>query len=58
MLRSDGDRPRYISLGWDPATGLSSPWSVTFPAGLFDHPAFVTRRVGDWTVAAVRGGGG
>ena len=58
VLRSDGDRPRYISLGWDPATGMSSPWSVTFPAGLFDHPAFVTRRVGDWTVAAVRGGGG
>ena len=58
VLLSDGDRPRYTSLGWDPATGTSSPWSVTFPAGLFDHPAFVTRRVGDWTVAAVRSGGG
>ncbi len=58
VLQSDGDRAEYTSLGWDPATATSPSWSVTFPPGLFDHPGFVTRSVGGWTVAAVRAGGG
>lgn len=54
VLRTDGGHPTYTSLGWDPATGQALPWSVTLPAGLFDRPEFVTRRLGSWTVAAVR----
>lgn len=58
VLSSDGGQARYTSQAWDPAAGTSSAWSVTFPAGLFDDPAFVTRHVGGWTVAALRRNGG
>ncbi len=56
VLRSDGGSVRYASLGWDPASGTSSSWSVALPADVFSRPAFVTRAVGGWTVAALRRG--
>jgi galactan 5-O-arabinofuranosyltransferase len=46
----------FSSTSWTPAAAQSTPWTVTLPAGLFDRPDFVTRRVGDWTVAALRRG--
>lgn len=58
VLQSQGDRPTYTSMAWDPRTGASPTWTVRLAAGLLDDPAFATRHVGSWTVAALRKPGG
>jgi galactan 5-O-arabinofuranosyltransferase len=54
VLRADGDGYSYTSTAWDPEDAESTAWTVHFPAELFDSPDFVSTRVGDRTVAALR----
>lgn len=56
VLRHGAAGPTFSSSAWDPGAATSTSWTVTLPSGLFDGPDFVTRRVGDWTVAALRRG--
>ena len=55
LLKDDenGD-PTFGSADWDPAVAESPKWSVSLPAELFSSDDFVTTRVGDWTVAALK----
>jgi galactan 5-O-arabinofuranosyltransferase len=54
VLRADGDGYSYTSTAWDPEDARSTAWTVHFSAELFDSPDFVSTRVGDRTVAALR----
>ena len=55
LLKDDGKGdPTFGSADWDPAVGKSPKWSVSLPAEVFSGDDFVTTRVGDWTVAALK----
>jgi galactan 5-O-arabinofuranosyltransferase len=55
-LRVDDDgTATFGSAGWDPLGGpRGGGWSVELPESLFDGDDFVTTRVGDWLVAALK----
>jgi galactan 5-O-arabinofuranosyltransferase len=55
LLKEDkAGHPTFSSADWDPLAGSSTFWKVTLPPELFEGDEFVTTRVGDWTVAALR----
>jgi galactan 5-O-arabinofuranosyltransferase len=54
VLRVAGDEVTYSSAGWDPGAPRSTSWSVRFPLSAFSAEDFVTERMGDRLVAALR----
>jgi galactan 5-O-arabinofuranosyltransferase len=54
VLRIQGDDVTYHSRGYEPEVPRSTRWSVELPAETFESSDFVTTRVGDWLVAALR----
>lgn len=56
VLQVRGDDATYHSFGWDPEVPRSTEWSVVLPARTFESSDFVSTRVGDRLVAALRTG--
>jgi len=54
VLRLQGDYVTFHSSGYEPEVPRSTEWSVELPAKTFESSDFVTTRVGDWLVAALR----